>query len=557
MMPSRSTTFASLLLSLPLLLMMLALYGLLSPAPPGALAQASEACLPLPPPAGTIINVSSVAEMRSAVNTADSGTTIRVADGTYYFGSEDYLRFEVPGVTLRSASGNRDAVIIDGNYQASELIQIVVSNITIADLTLREAYDHPIHVMSTDGSHTLNTLIYNVNIVDPGQQAIKINPYTQAGALYFPDDGVIACSHIELTDAGRPYIRDSCYTGGIDAHQAQGWVIRDNVIEGFWCPSGLSEHGIHLWRGCRDTLVERNILRDNARGIGFGLATSGDARTYPDAPCPGAGGGYVDHYDGVIRNNFVFASRSQLFSSDYGFDCGICLWQACGAQVLHNTVASTQDPEASSIEWRFEHTDVDVVNNLVTYRLWDRGGTARLAGNLEYQPLSLFVDGSDGDLHLAATATDAIDQGVSVAAGVCDDDVDGDTRPIGAARDVGADEYGLPPPATVTNLRVTQALTSTGLLTVTLGWTAPTGAVTASLRYSGTLITEANWSSASLITDILPGGVETLTAVVPYIGGTQYFAHRSQNIEGDWSGLSNNAAWPLTCIYLPIVIKNG
>ena len=375
-----------------------------------------------------------VTELQNAVNTAVSGDTILIADGIYNLDGV-YLRIDTPNVTLRSASGNREAVVLDGNYITTEIIQIVASNVTIADITLREAYYHPIHVMSADTADTLNTRIYNVHIIDPGEQAIKINP---AAAGTYPDDGLIACSHIELTDAGRPHIRNNCYTGGVDAHQAEGWVIRDNLIEGFWCASGLSEHGIHLWRGSRDTLVERNVLNDNARGIGFGLATSGDARTYPDNPCPSAGGGYVDHYGGIIRNNFVFASQASLFASDSGFDCGICLWQACNAQVFNNTVASTEAP-FSSIEWRFDNTVVEIKNNLVSHNLRDRGGTVVLANNLENAPLTLFVDGANGDLHLRNTAVTAIDQAVSLAE--VTDDIDGDGRYTGAAPDIGADEF--------------------------------------------------------------------------------------------------------------------
>jgi hypothetical protein len=325
--------------------------------------------------------------------------------------------------------------VLDGNYITTEIIQIVASDVIVADLTLQEAYYHPIHVMSSNAGNTVNTRIYNVHIVDPGEQAIKINP---AAENTFPDDGLIACSHIELTDAGRPQIRNNCYTGGIDAHQAEGWVIRDNLIEGFWCQNGLSEHGIHLWRGCRDTLVERNVLNNNARGIGFGLATSGDARTYPDDPCPGAGGGYVDHYGGIVRNNFVFANQSGLFASQYGFDCGICLWQACGAQTFNNTVVSTQAP-FSSIEWRFDNTDVEIKNNLVSHNLRDRGGTADLDSNLENASPTLFVDSVNGDLHLLNTAVAAIDQAVPLAE--VTDDIDGDGRSNGAAPDIGADEY--------------------------------------------------------------------------------------------------------------------
>jgi hypothetical protein len=403
---------------------------------PGAESAAGAPCPPLPAPSDPIVHASSVNELWNAVNGATPGTTILVADGTYDLDGT-YLRFDTPEVTLRSASGDRQAVVLDGNYVTTEIVQIVASNVTIADLTLREAYNHPIHVMSADGGDTTGTRIYNVRIVDPREQAIKINPAAEGT---YPDAGEIACSHVELTDAGRPQVNPAaggCYTGGVDAHQARDWHIHDNLIEGFWCPTGLSEHGIHLWRGCRDTVVERNTLRNNARGVGFGLATTGDGRTYGDAPCPDASG-YVDHYGGVIRNNVVFANDADLFGSQYGFDCGICLWNACGARVLHNTVASTEAP-FSSIEWRFPNTDPDLINNLVTHNLRERdGATASHSGNLESAPLSLFVDGAGGDLHLAPTAAAAVDQ-VAAPADVVDD-VDGDARPSGQRYDVGADE---------------------------------------------------------------------------------------------------------------------
>jgi hypothetical protein len=402
---------------------------------------ASDYCPPLAPPTGTIVHVATVSELAEAVNQAEPASTILVADGTYNLDGV-YLRIEAPGVVLRSASGNREAVVLDGNYITTEIIQIVASGVTIADLTLREAYNHPIHIMSTESSNTENTLLYNLHIIDSGEQAVKINP----GDLeHFTDNGVIACSRIELTDAGRPYIRDNCYTGGIDAHQSRGWLIRDNILEGFWCSTGLSEHAIHFWRGGRDTLVERNKILNNARGIGFGLATDGVARTYPDDPCPAAEGTYVDHYDGIIRNNILFANRDALFSSEYGFDCGICLWTACGAKVIHNTVYSTQLP-FSSIEWRFSNTWIDLTNNLVSYNLRERDGAhAVQAGNVTGALSGWFLDAVGGDLHLSSGAVQVIDQGVLVAGGLCDSDMDGDPRPIGTARDVGADETGVPP----------------------------------------------------------------------------------------------------------------
>jgi hypothetical protein len=507
-------------------------------------------CPPLPPPTGDIVHVSTVAELQEAVSNLTSNTTILIADGTYELHG-DYLWFGTSGVTLRSTSGNREAVIIDGNYETNEIVHIAASNVTIADLTLKRAYDHPIHVAPPNDADIANTFIYNVHVIDPGQQAIKINQ--NEARTHFPDNGVVACSHIELTDEGRAHVRNDCYTGGVDGHQARGWVIRDNVIEEFWCEHGLSEHGIHFWTGSRDTVVERNVLINNARGVGFGLGESDGGRVYDDNPCPSAD--YVGHFDGIIRNNFVFANRDVLFASDYGFDCGICLAQACGTQVPHNTVVSTDAP-FSSIEWRFSNTDAEITNNLVSHNLMQRnGGVASLEGNLENAPLSLFVDGAGGDLHLAASASSAIDQGISIAEGLCDDDIDGDPRPMGSAPDVGADEYGTAPPTAVTDLRVTHAITASGTLTATLHWTAPTDAVTTTLRYSGTLITEANWADAPLLTSTLLGSAETYTATVPHGGGTLYFALKSQNAEGDGSDLSNNAFWPHWDIFLPLVLR--
>jgi len=213
---------------------------------------ASDYCPPLAPPTGIIVNVSTVSELVDAVNQAEVATTILVADGIYNMNGA-YLRIDVAGMVLRSASGNREAVVLDGNYDTTELIQIVASGVTVADLTLREAYYHPIHIMSSESLSTADTFLYNLHIIDPGEQAVKINP---VGTEYFTDNGVIACTHIELTDTGHSYIRNNCYTGGIDAHQSRGWLVRDNIIEGFWCTAGLSEHAIHFWRASRDTLVE-------------------------------------------------------------------------------------------------------------------------------------------------------------------------------------------------------------------------------------------------------------------------------------------------------------
>jgi len=386
---------------------------------------AQTPCGPLPPPSGPVIEKTpaDAGTLRATIAGAAPGTTILLDDGFYDMSGGDAthrLVFSNPGLTLRSASGDREAVILDGGYVTGELVSIQASDTTIADLTLMRAYYHPIHVSGPD-TPISNVLIHNVHVIDPGEQAIKVNPIG-TGTV---DDSTLECSHLELTDHGRTFIRNDCYTGGLDAHQATGWLVRRNRIEGFWCDNGLSEHGIHMWRQCVGSVIEENVILDCARGIGFGLG-------------PGADG----HLGGIIRNNFVAAGDSGLFASSSGFDSGIALWGADDAEVYHNTVASTQAPSASSIEWRYITTDVTLANNLVSDRIWDRGGTSYLSTNLEFVLLSLFADVAAGDLHLVDPTSSPVGAGTRLASGLADVDVDGQIRD--AAPDIGADEFGRP-----------------------------------------------------------------------------------------------------------------
>jgi hypothetical protein len=187
---------------------------------------------------------------------------------------------------------------------------------------------------------------------------------------------------------------------------------------------GLADHGILFWNDSRDTLVERNLVVNNARGIGFGLGDRG-------------------HQNGMIRNNFVVATDPRLFASGAGLEVGIGVESAQNVKVIHNTVASTEP--FTSIEWRFPPTTATITNNLVTHGLRNRNeGTAALAGNVTSAPVSLFIDIRAADLRLRPEAVQAIDRGVSVPAGDADDDIEGDSR-LGGARDVGADEVAAAP----------------------------------------------------------------------------------------------------------------
>lgn len=368
-------------------------------------------------PAQAAVTVDNVSALSQAINRTASGgdPTILVADGTYNLGGT-YLRIATPGVTVRSASGNRNLVILDGEYITTEIFQIVASNVTIRDLTLKRAVDHPIHIMGSENNDVIGTVVHNVRIVDPGQQAIKVN----SNYGHTVDQGSVSGSLIELTDTGRAFVwsrNGSCYTGGFDAHQATGWTIRDNTIKGFWCAGGLSEHGIHLWSGSTDTLVERNRIIDCDRGIGFGLGSS-------------------PHYGGIIRNNTIYHPQNHGHS-----DVGIGLESASNVRVFNNTIFLNH-AYPNAIEYRFSASrGIAIANNLTNRQIALRdGGSASLDSNVTNALISWFVNPAGGDLHLNGNIAGVVEAGIAVPG--LTDDFDQGTRPYGAGFDIGADEYG-------------------------------------------------------------------------------------------------------------------
>lgn len=496
-------------------------------------------CPPLSPPSGTIVNVTTVAELQAAVNNLTSNTTLLIADGTYDLTNVLNIR-NVNNVTLRSASGNREAVILRGkgmnnsNYGNVPHVAAIydANDVTLADMTLRDAYYHLVQVHGEDGPQ--RPRFYNLHLIDAGEQFIKgsTNP-AQLPRLY-ADDGVVECSLFEYTDRARSY-----YTNAVDVLAGAGWVIRDNVFRRIRAPVGqLAGPTILMWRNSLNTLIERNQFIECDRAIALGLSP-------PDANSRGGETTY-DHQGGVVRNNFVYRAAGSATG-----DVGLTVNYANNYQIHHNTVL-LNNSFPWTIEYRFSVSTGALAYNLTDGPIFQRDGAqGTLTSNLANAQLSWFVNPGLGDLHLNASAVAAINQAAPLAN--VTDDIDGDPRPIGPAPDIGADEYGLPPPTAVINLRVINAIAAGGILTATLGWTAPGNALTDTLRYSGALITEAHWASAPLLTNTLSGTANIFTATVPYTSGVVYFALKSQNAEGAFSALSNNAFWPHLDLYLPLV----
>jgi hypothetical protein len=482
-----------------------------------ALTPSSQRCPALDPPDGAVETVSSEADLRDRAFNAAAGTTIMLQTGVYDM--QDYVHIANDGITLRGESGNRGDVILDFGGMASGHFGIYVDadNVTIADLTIRNAQDHGVSIQGRDRPE-----LYNLHIYDIGDQLVKVNPAGNGS-----EEGLLACSRLEYTTSAPDE-----YTNGISAHNAHRWVVRDNQWYRIRTPGDAPVPTILFWSGSSDTVVERNLLVDCYQGISFGNASHGSG----------------DHFGGIVRNNFIYASMPH--------DVAIEMVHAEGWLVAHNT-ALLLHPDGLDwgMEARYSDTQGTFAYNLTNMRIWNdrEGGQGIPVGNITNAEVSWFVDAASADLHLISTAIAAIDQAATLAD--VSDDYDGDARPIGPLPDVGADEYGVSPPAAVTDLRVAHALTDTGWLTATLRWSAPTDASVIALRYSESPITEANWPGAYSLTEALPGGAETFEAGVPFVSDTAFFALKSRRAGSDWSTLSNNAFWPKWDVYLPLVAK--
>jgi len=384
--------------------------------------------------------------LRAVLQNVQEGDTVLLEDGTYTLpdagGGYSGIYITTPDVTLRSASGDASAVVIDSAYRLhggqTATITVDAPDVVLANFTVRRSVFHLIHLWEKgDG-----TLIHDVILEDGGQQFLKSSPGSG-----FVDDVTVSCSAFTMTDAGRSNIwgygaangNTTCYTGGIDTHDARNWHVHDSVFRGIFCNAdgaqrpahgqasearngmtytgGLAEHAIHMWDAPEEGghVLERNTIIDCARGIGLGF----NAETY----------------DSVIINNTV-ASRH---AGGGEHDVGISVMRAHDTLVANNTVVlSHPDAYPDAIEYRFASTtNLTLSNNLTNQNVRARdGATATLQTNVADAELSWFVDAEGGDLHLAACTALAVDAGTSQAE--VSVDLDGEAR-VGAL-DVGADE---------------------------------------------------------------------------------------------------------------------
>lgn len=398
---------------------------------------------------GEVMVDGSTTTLRAVVSGAADGDTILLEDGTYTLaeapaGGYSGVYFTTANVTLRGASGDASAVIIDSAYRdhggSSAAITIDAPGVTLASFTVQRSIFHLVHLWA-DGD---SAVIHDVHLVDGGQQFLKASP----GAGQYVDGVEVGCSEFRMSPSGRDNAwgygpvdgSTTCYTGGIDTHGSRDWHVHDSYFGGIYCSAGgtprpthgqkgaergdmtytggLAEHAIHMWESELGSghVIERNHIVNCARGIGIGLRD--------------------EVYGSIIANNMVFSE----FAGSGEHDVGIIVERAHDTQIYNNTVFfSSPSAYPNAIEYRWDTTSgLELRNNLTNQMIRTRNGaSATLGGNVTDAQASWFVDTASGDLHLASCDVASVVGAGEVVGEVM---VDVDQEPRGSANDVGADD---------------------------------------------------------------------------------------------------------------------
>lgn len=473
------------------------------PAPALAALIAPPPAPPLPAPTGNVVTVGTLAGLQSAVANLASNTTVLIQPGTYHLTGTLRIRNDVTNVALRGATANRDDVVIVGDGMAVPGIPHGITcenaqDVLIANLSVGEVQYHPVQLQGEQGCDRVR--LYNVRLFDAGEQFVK-------GTVDFAnpngvDDGIVEYSVIEYTSIGPAH----GYTNGVDIHYGANWIIRYNLFRNIRVPAGAPTSlgpAVLMWSGSRNTLTHANTFIDCERAIAYGLG-------------PQAGFAH-GHEGGLICSNFIHR-RAGVTG-----DSAISVWDSPGTRVLHNTsFQSGTYPDA--IEYRFPGTTGAVIkNNLADGAVRQRDGAqADVAGNVASATAGLFLDAAGSDLHLAASASAAIDQGVGL--GECGLDWDGQARPFGPARDVGADEYI---PAVLPSLAASDAGalegnagTTAATFDVRLSAASPSPVTVAFATAAGTATAGADFQPSSGTLTFAAG--ETIRSIpIAVVGDTQ------------------------------------
>jgi hypothetical protein len=373
----------------------------------------------LPHPKGTSIEVSDVQQLILALRDVKPGQTILMADGHYMM--PRYVQINTDNVTLRSASGDRKRVIIDGaESRHGELVGIsACSGVTIADLTIQNIKWNGFKINSNTNVQKLtiyNCIIHNiwqrgikgVKVPKENREVVRPRQFRIQYCLFYNDRPK------RLSDDARD-IAEGNYIAGIDVMYATDWVISDNVFVGIQGRTYEGRGAIFIWHTSQDCVIERNIIIDCDVGLQLGNPHRDSETKYHCIRL-------------IARNNFITRAPEAGIVTVYTKDC----------KIFHNTIHDPESQLGRLIRTVFTNDGLIIANNLLNGPRIRNESKSKVTfrNNIIRDVTDVFVDPANGNLHLKNTAIDIVDKGTPLRE--VNKDFDGELR--GSKPDIGADE---------------------------------------------------------------------------------------------------------------------
>jgi parallel beta-helix repeat protein len=380
-----------------------------------------------------IIDVSTSNELLAAINSAQAGDTIVLADGTYALGGANCTASgtEAAPITVKGTS----PLGADVDFDGLEGFRVTGAHWHFENLDVRGVCandsdcEHAFHVSgAADGFVLRESRVRDFNA------QLKVNADVIGTNRVMPNRGLVEYNEIYDTHGratSNPVTKLNIDTGN-------DWIVRGNFIHDAYKMGGDGvSYATFMKSGGKRGIMERNLVvcslaTTGGTRIGLSFGGGGTAPQYCapayDASIPCS----VEHEGGVMRNNII-ANCS---------DVGIYLNRSKDTRVLFNTLVGT-----AGIDARFDTTSCEAVGNVLTSAARTRdNGTLMASSNVENISVATFQSWYQaplaGDLHVIGDITGLV--GTGPARNDVVNDYCGVLRPTSASS-LGAIEHSVNP----------------------------------------------------------------------------------------------------------------
>jgi hypothetical protein len=339
------------------------------------------------------VNVTTAAELTTALANAKAGDEIVLAAGTYALGNVNC----VANGTAAAPIVVRSATALAARIDMTGLEGFKVSG---AHWHFEGLDVHGVCTNDADCEHAFHVFGGATGFVMRGNRVVDFNAQLKVNATIngvgnavIPHQGLVEYNelydtHARNTDA--PVTKLNIDTG-------DDWVVRGNVVRDFHRASGGVTYGVFLKSGGHRGLVERNLVicskdvTSATSTIGLSFGGGGTAKEFCAPAFDATVDCAVEHEDGVMRNN-VIAKCS---------DVGIYVNRGKNSRILFNTLVAT-----SGIDFRFDTSSGEARGNVHAGVIQNRNAaTATFSDNLvrtQNEFDAMYVAPLVGDLRLKA-----------------------------------------------------------------------------------------------------------------------------------------------------------